>query len=79
MGKLWGGRFEKGLDEDAIRLSYSLHVDKRLFPYDIQVNQAHRAHRILRGWRTVWVYKSVSGVQLLSLTLQLPNCRRPPL
>ncbi|RAP31959.1 argininosuccinate lyase [Candidatus Marinamargulisbacteria bacterium SCGC AG-414-C22] len=39
--KLWGGRFEAGLDEDAKSLSYSLEVDKWLAPYDIRVNQAH--------------------------------------
>lgn len=41
MGKLWGGRFEKGLDEDAVALSYSLSVDWRLALYDIRVNLAH--------------------------------------
>ena len=39
--KLWGGRFKKGLDDDAILLSYSLESDKRLVAYDLKVNQAH--------------------------------------
>lgn len=39
--KLWGGRFEGGLDPDAKRFSYSLHIDKRLAQYDIAVNQVH--------------------------------------
>ena len=39
--KLWGGRFETGLDQDAETLSYSLHIDKRLVQYDLQVNRAH--------------------------------------
>lgn len=38
---MWGGRFDKGLSEDAVHLSYSLNVDKRLFPYDLMVNYAH--------------------------------------
>ncbi len=41
MGKLWGGRFEKGLSESAKAFSYSLHIDKRLVQYDIKVNRAH--------------------------------------
>ncbi len=39
--KLWGGRFKQGLAESAIKLSYSLHIDKRLVSYDIAVNTAH--------------------------------------
>jgi argininosuccinate lyase len=39
--KLWGERFEKGLAPSAIKLSYSVHSDKRLVQYDIRVNQAH--------------------------------------
>jgi argininosuccinate lyase len=38
---LWGGRFEKQLDEVACRFSYSLACDKTLLPYDIQTNIAH--------------------------------------
>ncbi|MEK9727719.1 MAG: argininosuccinate lyase [Candidatus Margulisiibacteriota bacterium] len=41
MSKLWGGRFEKGLDDSAIDFSYSLHFDYELLPYDIQVNKVH--------------------------------------
>lgn len=38
---LWGGRFEKQLDEVACRFSYSLACDKTLLGYDIQTNIAH--------------------------------------
>ena len=41
MGKLWGGRFKKSLDDSAMKLSYSFHFDKQLLPYDIQTNSAH--------------------------------------
>jgi argininosuccinate lyase len=39
--KLWGGRFKKGLDDSAIKLSYTLHLDKRFVQEDIKVNRAH--------------------------------------
>ena len=39
--KLWGGRFQGELAEDAKEYSYSLHVDGKLLPYDIRVSQAH--------------------------------------
>ena len=41
MTALWGGRFEKGLDDVAVALSFSLDIDKRLYPYDILTNKAH--------------------------------------
>lgn len=41
MSTLWGGRFEKTLDDAAKALSYSLSFDQRLLPYDIRVNRAH--------------------------------------
>jgi len=47
--KLWGGRFEEGLDPDAKELSYSLHIDKRLAQYDIAVNQAHARALAAKG------------------------------
>jgi argininosuccinate lyase len=40
-GKLWGGRFQSGLDPDAAKFSVSLEFDKVLYPYDIQLNIAH--------------------------------------
>ncbi|MBG91058.1 MAG: argininosuccinate lyase [Actinobacteria bacterium] len=49
MGKLWGGRFEQGLDDAAQALSYSLWLDRRLAPYDIQVNKAHVAGLVKAG------------------------------
>ena len=41
MAQLWGGRFRKPLDPDAVTLSYSLHVDQRLFLYDLKTNLAY--------------------------------------
>lgn len=41
MAKVWGGRFREPMDSDAMRLSYSLVVDKRLFAYDLALNLAH--------------------------------------
>lgn len=41
MAKLWGGRFKKDLSVQAKAYSYSLRVDQKLFPYDIQVTCAH--------------------------------------
>lgn len=41
MGKLWGGRFKKSLDDSAVELSYSIESDKRLYKQDIAVNRAH--------------------------------------
>ena len=41
MAKLWGGRFQKGLDDHAKILSFSLDIDQRLLKYDIKVNKAH--------------------------------------
>ncbi len=39
--KLWGGRFQSGLDPDAAKFSVSLDFDKVLYPYDIRLNLAH--------------------------------------
>jgi argininosuccinate lyase len=38
---LWGGRFEKSLDERALRYTTSLPVDKRLFVWDVLGSIAH--------------------------------------
>eukprot|EP01047_Picozoa_sp_COSAG01_P004032 COSAG01_NODE_128_length_24936_cov_324.347264_16_plen_460_part_00 len=38
--KLWGGRFEGGLSQEARDFSYTLQSDLRLVQYDLQVNQA---------------------------------------
>ncbi len=43
--KLWGGRFKKPFDEDAKTLSFSLHIDKRLYSYDLRTNSAY-AHAL---------------------------------
>lgn len=39
--KLWGGRFEEGLDSAALRFSSSLAVDSRLIEEDIEGSIAH--------------------------------------
>ena len=49
MAKLWGGRFEAGLDPDAKAFSYSLDWDRRLAPYDILVNLAHAKALFKKG------------------------------
>src|SRR4051812_13792973 len=38
---LWGGRFEKRLDERALRYTTSLPVDRRLFEWDVLGSIAH--------------------------------------
>ncbi|RAP35824.1 argininosuccinate lyase [Candidatus Marinamargulisbacteria bacterium SCGC AAA071-K20] len=47
--KLWGGRFKKGLAESAIKLSFSVDIDKRLVQYDIKVNRAHAKALLAAG------------------------------
>ena len=49
MAKLWGGRFKKELAEDAKALSYTVHIDKRLAPHDLQVNRAHAKALVKAG------------------------------
>lgn len=41
MSRLWGGRFEGGLDQIAKAFSFSIEIDQRLYPYDIALNRAH--------------------------------------
>ena len=38
---MWGGRFEKRLDERALRYTTSLPVDRRLFEWDVLGSVAH--------------------------------------
>ena len=38
---LWAGRFEEGMSDALRRLSFSLHFDIKLLPYDIAGSQAH--------------------------------------
>jgi len=38
---LWGGRFQKSLDKDAEKLSFSFEFDCRLYKQDIKVNLVH--------------------------------------
>ena len=39
--RLWGGRFEGGPADAVRRLSYSVHFDWRLAPYDLLASKAH--------------------------------------
>ena len=41
MAKLWGGRFKKKIDPDFEAFSASLETDRRLLPYDLQIDAAH--------------------------------------
>jgi len=41
VGKLWGGRFKKGLLPELEAFSSSLQLDYELYPYDIQGSRAH--------------------------------------
>lgn len=36
--KLWGGRFTENIDPDFHNFNMSIHIDKRLYAEDIQVN-----------------------------------------
>ena len=58
--KLWGGRFTKTLDNDAVDLSYSLQFDYQLFPYDIKTNQAYAAALHQKGILTKPEYDQLS-------------------
>ncbi len=40
-GKLWGGRFEKGLLPELEAFSSSLDLDYELYPHDIRGSLAH--------------------------------------
>ena len=41
MEKLWGGRFKKGLDEEVLKYTSSINVDKELAKHDIVGSIAH--------------------------------------
>lgn len=59
--KLWGGRFEKGLADSAIKLSYSVHIDKRLVQQDIRVNRAHASALKVAGIFTQEEFEKVDA------------------
>jgi argininosuccinate lyase len=74
MAALWGGRFKKPFDEDAKRLSFSLHVDQRLFPFDIRVNQAHSKALGKAGYLTAQESEAlVNTLQAVGEQLSQPN------
>ncbi len=38
---MWAGRFETGMSEALRAISFSLHFDRKLLPYDVRGSQAH--------------------------------------
>ncbi|MEK7394489.1 MAG: argininosuccinate lyase [Fibrobacterota bacterium] len=40
-GAMWAGRFETGMSDALRAISFSLHFDKKLLPYDVRGSQAH--------------------------------------
>lgn len=38
---MWAGRFESGMSEALRAISFSLHFDRKLLPYDVRGSQAH--------------------------------------
>jgi len=40
-GAMWAGRFETGMSEALRAISFSLHFDRELLPYDVRGSQAH--------------------------------------
>ena len=72
MSTLWGGRFEKGLDERALRYTTSLPVDRRLFEVDVLGSIAHA--RMLGRQGIIPAEDAQASVDGLSALL-----REPPL
>ncbi len=67
MKKMWGGRFNKHLDQVACEYSYSLSVDKELLPYDIQATIAHvktlKKAKVLKPLEATKLIKGLMGVE----------------
>jgi argininosuccinate lyase len=61
MTKLWGGRFKKKTDGQFERFSASFQWDKRLLPYDLQIDAAH-----VKALKKCGVLSSGESVRLLS-------------
>ena len=40
-GARWAGRFETGMSDALRAISFSLHFDRKLLPYDVRGSQAH--------------------------------------
>ena len=38
---MWAGRFESGMSEALRAISFSLHFDRKLLPYDVRGSIAH--------------------------------------
>lgn len=75
MKKLWGSRFKEELAADAKDFSFSLAVDYKLLPYEVEVSAAHarmlakaglikktEAAKIVRGLQSV--YRELQGMRL---------------
>ena len=67
---MWGGRFEKSLDERALRYTTSLPIDKRLFVWDVLGSIAHA--RMLGHVRVIPDHDSRVLVEGLSQLLRTP-------
>ncbi len=70
---MWGGRFEKSLDERALRYTTSLPVDRRLFEWDVLGSIAHA--RMLGRAGIIPAEDAASLVEGLGALLRTP----PPL
>src|SRR5579864_802198 len=70
---MWGGRFEKSLDERALRYTTSLPVDRRLFEWDVLGSIAHA--RMLGRAAIIPPDDASTLVEGLSQLLRMP----PPL
>lgn len=60
MAKVWGGRFRKGFHPKAQAFSYSWHIDRKLFRYDLKTNAAHCRALLDKGFLTESEYKSIT-------------------
>lgn len=67
MAKLWGGRFKKKTDADFERFSASFKFDRRLLPYDLQINEAYvqalQKCGVLRRNEAVSLLKALSALK----------------
>ena len=71
MAKFWGGRFKKRIDPDFERFSASLEYDKRLLPYDLQINRAH-----VKALKKCGVLSAVEARKLLAAIVSLQTLYR---
>src|SRR2546421_13067584 len=67
-GKMWGGRFERGLLPELERFASSLVLDYELYPYDIEGSVAHA--------RGLVAARLISKSQLAAIERGLRKIRR---